>query len=108
MPNGIVQIPTPVNEPVRAYAPGSPERASLKRRLSDMLTEQVEIPLLIGGREVRTGRTAKAVCPHDHGHALAEFPPAGSAEAAIESCIPKPAVGRTSGWPSGGGMKALS
>ena len=85
MPNGIFQIPTPANEPVRAYAPGSPEKVSLKRRLSEMLGERIEIPLVIGGHEVRTGRTAQAVCPHDHGHVLAEFHQAGAAE--VEQAI---------------------
>ncbi|MEM7586143.1 MAG: L-glutamate gamma-semialdehyde dehydrogenase [Acidobacteriota bacterium] len=80
MPNGIVQVPTPVNEPVRAYGPGSPEKASLKQRLEQMLGEKIEIPLIIGGKEVRTGHTDNAVCPHDHGHVLAEFHQAGAAE----------------------------
>ncbi len=64
--NAILPLAVPANEPVRAYAPGSPEKASLKRRLDEMLHETVDIPLIIGGREVRTGDTAKAVCPHDH------------------------------------------
>jgi len=80
MPNGIVPTPKPVNEPVRAYAPGSPEKTSLKRTLATMLAEEIEIPLIIGGKEVRTGKTAKAVCPHDHGHALATYHKAGAAE----------------------------
>lgn len=70
--NGIVRIPTPVNEPVRDYAPGSPERESLQSALSDMLSVKAEIPVLIGGQEVFTGDTAEVVCPHDHGHVLAE------------------------------------
>ena len=74
MPNGIVSIPPPVNEPIRAYAPGAPEKASLKAKINEMLTEEIEIPLIIGGKEVRTGNTAKAVCPHDHGHVLGDLP----------------------------------
>jgi len=80
MTNSIPQPPPPVNEPVRAYAPGSPEKRSLKERLDAMLGEEIEIPLLIGGREVRTGDTAQAVCPHDHGHVLATYHQAGAAE----------------------------
>ncbi len=80
MSNRIAQVPVPVNEPVRDYAPGSPERASIKRRLDEMLGERIEIPLVIGGREVRTGNTAQAVCPHDHGHVLADFHQAGETE----------------------------
>ena len=82
MPNGIVRVPEPVNDPVRTYAPGSSERASLKKRLDRMLSERIEIPLIIGGEEVRTGNTAEAVCPHDHGHVLATFHQAGEREVA--------------------------
>jgi 1-pyrroline-5-carboxylate dehydrogenase len=71
--NGIIRIPTPVNEPVKAYAPGSPEKASLKKKLAEMLATEIEIPLIIGGKEIRTGKTAKAVCPFDHKHVLATY-----------------------------------
>lgn len=80
MANGNVQIPTPVNEPVLKYAPGSPERAPLEGRLKSMMGEQIDIPLIIGGKEVRTGNTATAVCPHDHGHVLATYHQAGEKE----------------------------
>jgi 1-pyrroline-5-carboxylate dehydrogenase len=80
MPNGIVPIPKPDNEPILAFAPGSAEKASLKARMESMLSEQVEIPLIIGGREVRTGNTAEAVCPHDHQHVLGVYHQAGPAE----------------------------
>jgi len=78
--NGVVSVPPPVNEPVLSYAPGSPERASLRRRLDEMYGERVEIPLRIGGRDVFTGNTGEAVCPHDHKHVLATFHQAGEAE----------------------------
>jgi 1-pyrroline-5-carboxylate dehydrogenase len=78
--NAIFPLAVPANEPVRGYAPGSPEKTSLKRRLSEMLRETVDIPVIIGGREVRTGETAQAVCPHEHGHVLATFHQAGAAE----------------------------
>jgi 1-pyrroline-5-carboxylate dehydrogenase len=80
MPNGLVNVPTPVNEPVRAYGPGSPEKASLKNTLDEMLNQQIEIPLIIGGEEVRTGDTAEAICPHDHRHVLATYHKAGAKE----------------------------
>jgi len=70
--NGNRRVPPPVNEPVRSYAPGSPERAELKARLGAMSGERVEIPLVIGGREVRTGATNPVVMPHDHRHVLAD------------------------------------
>ena len=66
------RVPGPVNEPVKSYAPGSPERAELKARLKSMSAERIEIPLRIGGKEVRTGTTAPAVMPHDHRHVLGE------------------------------------
>jgi 1-pyrroline-5-carboxylate dehydrogenase len=80
MLNGIARVPRPVNEPVRSYAPGSAERASLRARLASMLREELEIPLVIGGERVRTGRTIAQVCPHDHGHVLARAHQAGPAE----------------------------
>jgi 1-pyrroline-5-carboxylate dehydrogenase len=78
--NAIFPLAVPANEPVRGYAPGSPEKSSLKRRLSEMLRETVDVPVIIGGREVRTGDTVQAVCPHDHGHVLATFYQAGPSE----------------------------
>ncbi len=80
MPNGIVPIPKPNNEPVLSYAPGSPEKTSLKARARQMLAEEIEIPLIIGGKEVRTGNTAGAVCPHDHRHVLGIYHKAGPRE----------------------------
>ncbi len=80
MSNAIVNVPPPRNEPVRDYGPGSAEKASLKRRLGEMLGERIDIPLIIGGEEVRTGNTFEAVCPHDHGHVLADVHQAGPAE----------------------------
>jgi len=79
--------PTPVNEPVLAYAPGSRERAALKAELDRMSNEVVEIPLIIGGKEVRTGRIEEVTMPHDHRHVLARVHQAGpdEARAAIEA-----------------------
>jgi len=79
-----IRIPTPVNEPVRSYAPGSAERESLKQRLKLMSTQtgkdRIEIPLFIGGKEIRTGNLRKVVMPHAHGEVLAEFHLAGAKE----------------------------
>ena len=68
--NGIIRVPPPVNEPIKNYAPGSPERESLKRRLDQMLEEEADVPAVIGGQEIRTGKTIPLVCPHDHQHKL--------------------------------------
>ncbi len=73
--------PVPENEPILDYAPGSPERDELKARLATMAAEEIEIPLIIGGQEVRTGDTVEAVMPHDHKHVLATWHRAGAREA---------------------------
>jgi len=74
---GIRQVPQPVNEPNRSYAPGTPERAELKARLASMAAEKIDIPIVIGGKEIRTGHTEKTVMPHAHQHVLAEYHKAG-------------------------------
>jgi 1-pyrroline-5-carboxylate dehydrogenase len=71
--NGNSRVPLPVNEPVKTYAPGTPERAELKTRLAAMASERIEIPIVIGGKEFRTGDMAHAVMPHDHAHVLADW-----------------------------------
>jgi 1-pyrroline-5-carboxylate dehydrogenase len=78
--SGSRRIPHPVNEPVKGYAPGSPERAELKARLAQMAGEKIEIPVVIGGKSVRTGKTSPAVMPHDHKHVLADYHMAGPGE----------------------------
>ena len=85
--NGRIKVPEPVNEPVLSYAPGTPERAELQGRLAEMADEVVDIPLLIGDEEVRTGDTFDVVMPHDHGHVLARAHKAGPDEVrrAVES-----------------------
>ena len=85
--NGTRRVPTPINEPVKQYAPGSPERAELKTRLKSMAAERVDIPIVIGGREIRTGETAQAVMPHAHKHVLGDWHKASSAhvQQAIEA-----------------------
>ena len=72
-PNGVRQLPPPVNEPIRSYAPGTPERAALKARLKAMEGERPDIPVVIGGREIRTGETVQAVSPHKHRHVTATY-----------------------------------
>ena len=74
---GTRRVPPPVNEPVRSYAPGSPERAELKTRHSDRARVKTHSPLVIGGKEVRSGETARAVMPHEHAHVLGEWHKAG-------------------------------
>ena len=78
--DGVIAVPDPVNEPVHNYAPGSAEKQSLKAKLREMLGRQIEIPLIIDGEEIRTPSTIQAVCPHDHGHVLAQCHMAGAKE----------------------------
>jgi 1-pyrroline-5-carboxylate dehydrogenase len=80
MSNGSLTLPPPRNEPILAHAPGSGERAALLARLAELAREPIEIPLLIGGKEVRTGRLGEIRTPHRHGQVLARFHQAGPAE----------------------------
>jgi 1-pyrroline-5-carboxylate dehydrogenase len=78
--HAISRVPDPVNEPVKSYAPGSPEREELRLRLQQMESEQLDIPLVIGGEEVRTGDTFEAVEPHKRSQVLATVHKGGSKE----------------------------
>jgi 1-pyrroline-5-carboxylate dehydrogenase len=69
---GLFRPPPAVNEPVKGYAPGSPERAELQERLRQMQGERISIPLVIGGEDVETGETFEAVMPHKRSHVLAD------------------------------------
>ena len=64
--NGHFHSPTPINEPVFSYAPGTPERIALKKKVADMAAEEIEIPILIGGKEVRTGNFGTTRRHHLH------------------------------------------
>src|SRR5690242_21734334 len=78
--HAIFRAPEPYNEPVRDYAPGSPEREALRLRLQEMETQQLDIPLVIGGEEVRTGSTFEAVQPQQRSHVVATVHKGGAAE----------------------------
>jgi 1-pyrroline-5-carboxylate dehydrogenase len=78
--SGGFRPPLPANEPQRSYGPGSPERASLQARLAELSAQQVELPLVIGGRDVHDGRTVPAVMPHRTAHVLGTVHWAGPAE----------------------------
>ncbi|MBL8965925.1 MAG: L-glutamate gamma-semialdehyde dehydrogenase [Spirochaetaceae bacterium] len=89
MNDALPRVPRPVNEPVLSYAPGSPERAALKAELAALLGRDHDIPLIIGGREIRTGRTAPIRRPDAHGVILGRYHQAGEAEAglAVEAAL---------------------
>src|SRR3989338_5844513 len=82
MANALVSVPSPRNEPVLSYAPGTPERRALRAQLERMSKEIVEITPRLGGRKVETGRVGDAVMPHNHHHVLARWHKAGPAEVA--------------------------
>ncbi|MFN8571350.1 MAG: L-glutamate gamma-semialdehyde dehydrogenase [Gemmatimonadaceae bacterium] len=71
--NGVRRVPAAYNEPIKSYAPGSPEKASLKARLASMAGERIEIPIIIGGKEYRSGELGHSVMPHKHSHVLADY-----------------------------------
>ena len=73
MINARVSVPTPRNEPILSYAPGSPEKLALKQQLQAFSDDAIEIPLIIGGGDVTTGDLGRCVLPHDHRHTLATY-----------------------------------
>ncbi|MGI9040777.1 MAG: L-glutamate gamma-semialdehyde dehydrogenase [Gemmatimonadales bacterium] len=87
--SGTPNIPHPTNEPVLSYAPGSPERASLKAALGQMGAERADIPAVVGGREIRSGATHDVVAPHCHRRVLAKVHQADRAtiESAVRSAV---------------------
>ena len=79
---GLSRVPEPINEPVRSYLPGSVERDQLKAAYAQLAGRTHEIPLWIGGKQVRTGRTAPLIAPHRRRHPLGVFHQAGAIEVA--------------------------
>jgi 1-pyrroline-5-carboxylate dehydrogenase len=73
MLKGFFNVPTPHNEPVKSYAPGSPERKELQAKLKELRAQQVDVPMYIGSEEVRTGKKKPMSPPHDHQHILGYF-----------------------------------
>jgi len=100
MNNSVFSFPEPRHEPVSDFAPGSVGRESLKRELDRMSSTVVDIPLVIGGREVRTGRTRDVVMPCDHGHVIARCHQAGEPEVrlAIDAALAAHEAWATLSW----------
>ncbi len=80
MGNSVFHINLPKNEPIKSYAPGSPEKAALKKRIKELKNQVLEIPLVIGGKEVKTGNMADCVIPHDHKTVIGRYHKAGKKE----------------------------
>ncbi|HEY2067395.1 MAG TPA: L-glutamate gamma-semialdehyde dehydrogenase [Gemmatimonadaceae bacterium] len=92
------RVPPAMNEPVKSYAPGSAEKAALKERLGSMAKERVDIPIIIGGEEIRTGDTAQSVMPHDHKHVLADWHRASPAHVQQAIAVAKQAGADWANW----------
>lgn len=92
---GTFSYPMPTNEPVLSYGPGTPERSALQQALKDARSHELQIPMVIGGKDVRTGRLRRIHPPHDIAHTLGSFEAGdkSSVEAAIEA-----ALAAKSGW----------
>ncbi|MEO5761705.1 MAG: aldehyde dehydrogenase family protein, partial [Vicinamibacteria bacterium] len=95
----IRRVPQARNEPVKSYAPGSAERIELKARLKSMASERIDIPVVVDGQRIKTGKTFTAVSPHNHRHVLADCHEASAAhvQAAIDAS--KRAQREWSAWP---------
>ncbi|MBQ9668341.1 MAG: aldehyde dehydrogenase family protein, partial [Prevotella sp.] len=89
MNNAVITFPVPANEPVKAYLAGSPERVALEKELERQKNLVVDIPIIIGGKEIRTGDVGQVTCPHDHHHVLATYHKVGKKEVelAIETAM---------------------
>lgn len=89
MNNAQFYFDRPANEPIHPYTEGTPERLELEKELERQSLMEVEIPLIIGGKEIRTAKTGKVVMPHKHGHVLATYHMAGEKEVlmAIEAAL---------------------
>lgn len=100
MSKGFFRVPTPKNEPVLSYAPGSPERAALKKALSEARAQEIDIPMYIGAERVRTGNKKRLAPPHDHRHTLGYYHEgdASHAEQAITAALNAKPLWSELGW----------
>jgi len=100
MPKGFFHVPTPKNEPVLSYGPGSKEREALKKALDEARSKQVDIPMYIGGDEVRSGNKKPITPPHDHKHVLGYYHEGdkGHVEQAINAALGSKQAWAELGW----------
>ncbi len=89
MSNAKFNLSLPSNEPIKTYAPNTPERKDIKAKLEELRNKQIEIPLIIGGKEVKTGNLGKCILPHNHGTVVGTYHKAGEREVqmAIEASL---------------------
>jgi 1-pyrroline-5-carboxylate dehydrogenase len=100
MSKGFFRVPTPKNEPVLPYAPGSPERAALKKALAEARAQEIDVPMYIGSERVRTGNKKRLAPPHDHRHTLGYYHEgdASHAEQAITAALNAKPLWSELGW----------
>jgi len=100
MSKGFFRVPIPKNEPVLSYAPGSPERAALKKALSEARAQEIDVPMYIGSERVRTGNKKRLAPPHDHRHTLGYYHEgdASHAEQAITAALNAKPLWSELGW----------
>ena len=89
MGKGFFQVPTAINEPIKSYAPGTPEREEVLKQYKTYYNSQVEVPLYIGNKEIKTGDTKPMSPPHDHAHTVGHYHTAKKShiENAIANCL---------------------
>lgn len=100
MPKGFFHVPYPKNEPVLSYAPGTKERAALKKALEEARSQEIDIPMYIGAEEIRSGNKKKLSPPHDHQHVLGYFHEGdkGHVEQAIDAALAAKELWANLGW----------
>ena len=100
MPKGIYKVPVAVNEPVKSYAPGSQERKELQAMLKELRKNELDIPMYIGGREVRSDNRSRIAPPHDHKHTLGHFHKSDKAHVnqAIDAALAARSAWSALGW----------
>jgi 1-pyrroline-5-carboxylate dehydrogenase len=100
MSKGFFRVPVPKNEPVLSYAPGSPERAALKKALAEARAQEIDVPMYIGSERVRTGNKKRLAPPHDHRHTLGYYHEgdASHAEQAVTAALNAKPLWSQLGW----------
>ena len=100
MSTGFFQVPTPINEPILAYATGSKEREQLQNKLAELRAKQIDIPMYIGGKAIQGAQKVAMTCPHDHQHVLGYYYEGGKKEVgqAIDAALGAHAAWSATPW----------
>lgn len=100
MPKGIYKVPTPTNEPILSYAPGSTEKANLEKALKEARAQEIDVPMYIGGKEIHTDTKIRMSPPHDHQHTLGHFSEgdASHVQMAVDAALDAKEAWANLGW----------